>query len=466
MTRSDNQADGSVQTLPGRWVRNLLVTLTLVHDANSRRIRAHTLLVLAVLSFAIAGAVRVSSPMQLLANSPFNLDLALRTLSAGWFEPRDVIPVTLVAIDDQTHRTWGSPAVTPRKPLIELLRTIARARPLAVVVDIDLAWGGADPDLPVLRDFLATYAGPAPMVFPKRLEPAAGGTWRAATSPLDDVFAANAHLAWAHANFESDSGGVVRQWTDWVSICTNHGTTSLASIPARLSLLIEPLPQGLRRVSSPQLRNSCRREDSPPGQLLLIGPRLTGPAQVGMSADAASISASIVLDPQMDRDDAWLFGDRVVLVGATHPAAGDLWLTPSGVLPGVELLAHTVRLAPLRTDPGVGSALKYRAAVLIGFLLFAFIGLSLRGLAAAAAYVAAGLLFIAVPIWLWEYYRVFEALEVAVLLAVAYKFSQALFDMIEDWKNERLLHAAGWRGSLTTLWATCRKPASGGDAND
>ena len=304
------------------------------------------------------------------------------------------------------------------------------------------------------------------MVFPKRIEPAVGGTWRAAASPLDDVFAANSHLAWAHANFESDSGGVVRQWTDWVTICTDDGTTSLASIPARLSLLIEPLPRGMRRVSSPQLNSSCSRDDTPPGQLLLIGPRLTGPAQVGMSVDAASISASLVLDPQMDRDDAWLFGDRVVLVGATHPAAGDFWLTPSGVLPGVELLAHTVRLAPLRTDPGAGSALKHRAAVLIGFLLFAFIGLGLRGLAAAAAYVAAGLLFIAVPIWLWEYYRVFEALEVAVLLAVAYKFAQALFDMIEDWKNERLQHAAGWRGSLTTLWATCRKPASGGDAND
>ena len=305
--------------------------------------------------------------MRLLANSPFNLDLALRTLSAGWFEPRDVIPVTLVEIDDATNRQWGSPAVTPRKPLVDLLQTIARAQPLAIIVDIDLAWGGVDPDLPALRNYLAAYQGPAPLIFPKRIEPAPGGNRSVAASPLDDVFAGNARLAWAHASFESDGGGVVRQWTDWVEVCTTEGTTLLASIPARLSLLLDPLPRGLRRASSPPLQDSCRRENDPPGQLLLIGPRLTGPARLGLTADAASISAATVLDQDMDRDDAWFFGNRVVLVGATHPASGDFWLTPSGVLPGVELLAHTVRLAPLRDEPGRGAGFKHRAAVLVGF---------------------------------------------------------------------------------------------------
>lgn len=447
-------------------MNKVLVTLTFVRDPDSKRIRARTLLVLSVLAFALAGAVRVSSPMQLLANSPFNLDLALRTLSAGWFEPRDVIPITLVEIDDATHRAWGSPAVTPRKPLVTLLDTITAARPLAVVIDIDLAWGGVDPDLPVLRDYLARYDGSAPLVFPKRLEPAPGGTRRAAASPLDEVFAANAHLAWAHANFESSSGGVVRQWTDWLEVCTDDGTTLLASIPARLSLVLDPLPRGLRRTALPPLNDTCSRASDPPGQLLLIGPRLTGPARTGLSADAAYISAATVLDPEIDRDDAWLFGNRVVLIGATHPASGDFWLTPSGVLPGVELLAHTIRLAPLRADPGAGSALKHRAAVLIGFLLFVGMGLSFRGLAAGAAYVVGGLLFVAVPIWLWEYYRIFEALEVAVLLVIAYRFAQALLDMIEDWKIERATHAVGWRGGVATFWATCRKPASGGNADD
>lgn len=83
-----------------------------------------------------------------------------------------------------------------------------------------------------------------------------------------------------------------------------------------------------------------------------------------------------------------------------------------------------------------------------------------------AAYVTGGLLFVAIPIWLWEYYRVFEALEIAVLLVIVWKFFQALFDMIEDWKRERAKQPAGWRGRFAALRATCRRPASGGDADD
>lgn len=445
---------------------NLRITFTLERGAGSKRIRARTLILLVAVSFVVAGAVRLAAPMQLLADSPFNLDLALRTLSAGWFEPRDVVPVTLVEIDDKTHRLWGSPAVTPREPLVALLQTITRAQPLGVVVDIDLAWGGAEAEQTVLRNYLATYQGPAPLIFPKRLEPAPGGTRRAATSPFDDVFAANAHLAWAHASFESDSGGVVRQWADWIEVCTAEGTTQLASIPARLSLMLEPLPRGLHRASAPRLQKSCQPASDPPGQLLLIGRRLTGPAQSGLTADAAAVSASTILDPRIDRDDSWLFGNRVVFIGATHPASSDFWLTPSGVLPGVELIAHTVRLAPLRTEHTTGSAFKLRVAALAGFILFAVIDLALRGLAKMAAYVTGGLLFVALPIWLWEYYHIFEAVEISVLLVIVYKFSQALLDMIEDWKFEQAKQGAGWRGHLATFWATCRRPASGGDADD
>ena len=444
----------------------LRVTFTLERDADSKRIRARTLLLLVAVSFALVGTVHVAAPMQLLANSPFNLDLALRTLSAGWFAPRDVIPVTLVEIDDATHRLWGSPVATPREPLVGLLQAVTHARPRAVVVDIDLAWGGAEADQLLLQNYLAAYQGPAPLIFPKRLEPAPGGGRRAAASPFDDVFATNTNLAWAHASFETDSGGVVRQWADWLEVCTPEGTTLLASIPARLSLMLEPLPPGLRRASAPPVQNSCQPARDPAGQLLLIGPRLTGPAASALSVDAAAVSAATILDAQIDRDDAWLFGDRVVLIGATHPASGDFWLTPSGVLPGVELLAHTVRLAPLRTAPGAGSAFRLRVAVLVAFLLFAAIGLVLRGLAMMAAYVTGGLLFVAVPIWFWEYYRVFEALEIAVLLVIVWKFCQALLDMIEDWKCERAKQVAGWRGRFATFWATCRRPASGGDADD
>ena len=429
--------------------------------AHPRQRRAVLLAGALVLLFAVSGVVRILSPMQLLAESPFDLDYALRTLSAGWFQPRHVLPVTLVEIDEATHKSWGSPAITPRVPLTELIDKITQAVPAAVIVDIDLAWSGDEAGQDVLQAFLENYPGPAPLLFPKRLDPAPGGTRSAAVSRFDDVFASNPQLAWVHASFESESGGVVRQWADWVEVCGTDGTHLLASAPARLSLLLDPLPVGLTRSTPPSLSGACSRDADSAGQLLLIGPRLTGPARAGMTADAASVPALSILDPDMERDDGWLFGGRVVIIGATHPASGDFWLTPSGVLPGAELIANTVRYATLRSAPGWRAILAQRVAVLTAFLMFVLIGWWLRGLAAAAAYVLSGLAFIAIPIWLWDYFRVFEALEIAILLTLVYRFAEALFDLILEWKAQRAQQTSGFRGSLRTLWAIFRKPISG-----
>lgn len=466
MGDGDGAPDAETVTAGRRLVRWLRITFTLESAPGSKRVRARVLLLIVVIVFSMAGIVRVFGPMGLLAQSPFNLDLALRTMSAGWFEPRVVVPVAVVEIDTATHRAWGSPAVTPRESLVALIDRIARWGPAAVVVDIDLGWGGEDSGLPALRDFLAGYDGPAPLIFPKRIEPAAGGTRRASKSPLDDVFAKNSKLAWAHASFETDSSGVVRQWADWIEVCAADDTHLLPSIPATLSLLLDPLPTGLTRASPPPLGGTCRREDDPPSQLLLIGPRLTSVGSARMTADAAAVSALAVLDPELERDDQWLFGGRVVLIGATHPASGDFWLTPSGVLPGVELLAHTVRFSTLRTSPGWRADTAHRAAALAAFLMFVVIGLHLRGLAAALAYVFGGLLFVVLAIRLWDYYQVFEALEVALLLVVFYKFVQASLDVIEDWKLQRKLQPAGWGGRFATLWTICRKPDSEGERDD
>jgi CHASE2 domain-containing sensor protein len=461
--RSD-QAPGPTARRRGWLSRRLRVTFALERASDSRLARATTLLVIVALAFAIVGTVRTFTPMRALASSPVNFDLALRTVSAGWFQPRDIIPVAVVEIDQATHEAWGNPPVTPRDRLVALIDRVVEAAPAAVIVDIDLGWGGEDPGLPLLTNFLASYSGP-PLLFPRRIDPAPGGNRKAASSPLDPVFAANPHLAWAHASFETDSGGKVRQWADWIEVCSDDGTYQLPSIPARLSLMLDPLPAGLARASPPHLTGSCRRPEAPRAQLLLIGPRFTGPEARRMTRDAAAVSALTVLDPELDRDDAWLFGDRVVLIGATYSASGDFWLTPSGVVPGVEMVGHTVRFASLRSTPGWRADLAFRAAALAGFVLIALISIWLVGLAAAVALIAGTLLFVSVPIWLWNYYRVFEALEVAVLLFVFYKFAQISFDTFEDWGVRRELYPPGWRGWLRTAWSVChRSGPKGGES--
>ena len=45
-----------------------------------------------------------------------------------------------VDIDDATWKTWGSHLVTPRARIATLLGRVARSKPLAVVLDVDLAY--------------------------------------------------------------------------------------------------------------------------------------------------------------------------------------------------------------------------------------------------------------------------------------------------------------------------------------
>ena len=61
-----------------------------------------------------------------------------------------------IDIDDATWKTWGSPLVTPRAHIATLLERVARSKPLAVVLDVDLAYSDAT-DGKALKDFLEDY---------------------------------------------------------------------------------------------------------------------------------------------------------------------------------------------------------------------------------------------------------------------------------------------------------------------
>ena len=63
-----------------------------------------------------------------------------------------------------------------------------------------------------------------------------------------------------------------------------------------------------------------------------------------------------------------------VFIGATHSGTGDVWVTPSGLLPGVELLANTVRFLPLQSTTGRHAELAYRTATILSFLVMGLIG--------------------------------------------------------------------------------------------
>ncbi|MBK6351509.1 MAG: CHASE2 domain-containing protein [Steroidobacteraceae bacterium] len=453
-------------TLVSRLVRRLRVTLGFSTDPRSDAIRATTLAGLVAVTFALLGTSQHNRVADWLADAPFNPDTALRALSRGWFESHRTVPVTIVDIDDETHRGWGAPPITPRDQLVRLLHVVTQAAPSAVVVDIDLSGGempGASGDAGslALHEYLARYAGPALIVLPKRVETAQDGTRRTTTSPFDAVIAKNPHLAWAHAGFETGGGGAVRSWQRWLPICSAGGLQWLPSVAMSLAAsLAKPLP-GLDHVMAPAAQNqSCRVAESPDGnaQRLLIGPRLTGEARATPRTDAQAVSATLLLDPEIARDDARLFRDRVVFIGATHPSSGDFWMTPSGVLPGVELLANTVRYTPLQAERhGWSANLAYHVVALLLFALFVFVAWWLRGFGAVILITTGVLTIVAVLLALFDSLLVFDALEAAILLSIAYKALETAGRSVEELNERRPRFPAGPAGWWRALGAGWRR---------
>lgn len=441
----------------------LCVTSGFRSDPHHEAIRARTLAASVAILFALSGAIRHFSWADLLADSPFEMDMAYRAVANGWFESSRTLPVTVVDIDAETYRGWGTPPITPRDRLTQMLEVVTGANPAAVVVDIDLSWGETGQERPdagslLLRGFLEQYRGAALLVFPKRIEPAADGGRRMFASPLDDVVARNEHLAWAHASFQTGRGGAVRGWQDWLAVCTPSGMTWLPSVAT--SVLMAIRPKGIDRPVAPDVRQSCATADEPVQETrrLLIGPGLTVNQQGAPRRDAQMVSASLLLDPDVARNDAQLFGRRVVFIGATHPSAGDFWLTPSGVVPGVELLASTVRFAPLqRTTQNARTRFAYRAISLVLFVIFVYFERKLRGPLAYAVTTFCVLGIVAMVLAVFDDLGVFEAMEAAILLVILYKALDIVLSLVAEIRTRRAEFAAGRHGWRQTLVAMCRR---------
>jgi CHASE2 domain-containing sensor protein len=451
--------------------RIFLITVGWLNPPEAEAIRAATLACLFAIAFAASGIAKPPALAGFLANSPFDLDWALRTVSAGWFRSDRELPVTLVDIDDATYQGWGSPALTPRGELARMIDAVAAANPAAVVVDIDFSGGGPEADGRVdqpLIDYFAGYRHGAPIILPKRIEAATDGTLHITRSPLDGVVESIPALWWAHASFETDGDGAVRQWARWLAVCSHGGPQWLPAIPVRVAMLLDPLPRDLDRPRVPDPPASCQQAEERPRQRLIIGPRLTGESGSALEAGARAISASLLLDAELARDDAQLFGGRIVIIGASHAGTSDFWLTPSGVLPGVELLANAIRYSTLRAATGPGAELVYRIAALGLFAMFALQAFWLRGVAALLCSIIGGLTVVALAVGIWNYFGIFEALEAAILLTLFYATFNALLKTFAECRAGVLDIPSG-PGSVSGVLRVVffkRKSTGGGSAHE
>ena len=445
------------------WLTHRVLVTVGVRSAGPRTVLIRAVTIAAVLGtlFALQGAVRFARPPASFARSPLGLDLALRSIALGWYDTEGTWPVAIVDIDEETHRSWGSPAVAPRPALAQVVINTLAARPSAVIIDVDLSWGHAaypteaQIDDQPLRDLLAAASSSVPILLPKRLSQEPDGRWTAAAGTLDSVIAGSSAASWAHAFFESDSRGRLRRYHDWLDVCSGNTGMWLPSMPVRLSAAVETLPANVSRPVVPLLpsRGCDTTERKEVGQRrLLFGPRLAGSASVSFPDHVPVVPARLVERSPHQLDLEGLFHNRVVLIGATHSAAGDRWLTPVGLLPGVELLANQVRFWPFQQlPPSVWQRLGDRGLTLLLFGLFVLLDRKFRAVVALLLSVLCSMIIVVLTIRISSHYRVLDAVESAIFLMLAYKLLMVSFNFVAEVNVRRRDFPSGWQGTLMTI---------------
>jgi CHASE2 domain-containing sensor protein len=425
--------------------------LTTPHSARRQAVRARNLAVVIGLAGLLPQSCVRTSHLGLFGSAHIDLDNSLRTLAQGWFNSANTVPVTIVDIDEATQAAWHHPVATPRPDLQRMIGVVEAARPAAIVVDIDVSWGGqpatTDSAGSRFRTFLEHYAGPAPLIFPKRLALGADGFRHPVANSLDDLFRSNSKLAWAHAEFVTGSGGSVRTWDEWVPVCLTDGPAWLPSVETAVALHTNPPLITLPRVSPPPLPATCASA-KPVTDRLILGPRITGPERGGTGERAKAVSAAVLLDPAIARDDSSLFTNRVVLIGATHADGGDQWLTPSGVIPGVELVASTILYAPLKPDDGFLAEFWRRLGGILLFVAFAATAWFMKGAIRLVMFMVIGLG--TTPIALkFGWFGFLDALESAVFLTIAYEAIRLGVDFLADLRDGWQEYGVAQHGTKT-----------------
>ncbi len=351
------------------------------------------------------------------------LDAALRGALVGRYDPKTILPLTLVAIDDATAAqptpgmdTWGFSGSTPRDRLAALLGVIAASAPAAIIVDVDLSDDKRDPSAAssmdqVLQEFLSSYAGPS-LIFVKRAEMESDGQIQLAHSTFfDPVIAANSRLSWAHALYVTDPDGTVRRWSEWLVTCAPTGPLVLPSVPLRvLANWPEQSAEHYPRPAAVVPAGPCASgAGKAPGHTVIYDEALLSNA-MAPSQNVSKISAWQLLDPRIQRDDHALFAGRVVVIGGTRNGTADLWRTPVGMLYGVELIANTIRFSPGQLRDS-GYALAYTLSF---FVIFCALKHFLRPIVALAGGIllSTGAAYIAGP------YVILDSIQSAIVLFV------------------------------------------------
>jgi CHASE2 domain-containing sensor protein len=320
------------------------------------------------------------------------------------------------------------------------------------VVDVNLdcaataacpADGGCD-----LNAFFSAYRGP-PLVLVRGLymetAPNAEPKVRMSHTAYEDAIASNPNILWAHTMYLTDGDGTVRHWRDAWEACSDDGTETVLAVPLRVAAALTG--QGSIAQAPPRTGQCTFAAQTSPQHLLILGAPIIGQAQFNTSGPRV-LPARHLLDPDRTIEASGYFSlaGRVVIIGATHAASGDVWRTPIGLMPGMELIAHTLRFAPTQIDP-LGAPAISKPIVLTAFWTLVVLAFFLRPSLVVLLAVVLSFIAIYVATGVFGRFDVFESLALSLWIFIEFAVAIAFWELFwevgvyRNWRTLRVLLA-------------------------
>ena len=349
----------------------------------------------------------------------------------------------LIDIDDATWKAWGSHLVTPRAYLAILLERVARSKPLAVALDVDLAYSDGT-DGKALKAFLEDYKSDWPPLLLVRslADDPDGGLPRPRLTEYDraigprtvngDLVPAKDNVIFTSPLFERDGDGKVRRWKLFAEACNGLAPIVVPSMHLAAAMIarqaIYGAPPGdqdppLERMTGSLAGftpDNCKRANS--GREGTLDPL---PLDRPIRVEGDDVSKRVIyrvawkpgvigLGPVVEAPDAAGGGEtqlvevrparlaapgdpgaalpelegRIVVIGGSFTGSGDRYNTPLGVMPGSLMIINAIEALTENGTPREFSTLGRVAISLLVIVVASCLTLILRPIVAAAAFSA------------------------------------------------------------------------------
>jgi len=272
---------------------------------------------------------------------------------------------TFLDIDDESYAAWGEPYHAPRDKILKLVDFAGSAGAQLIVLDIDLARAGIDPDDDhKLGTYLARYgelASRPPLILVRTFTRGNGdnGQWVNIRPSFLDEFELPATIHWAQPLFKATLwDGVIRHWHLVKFGCLN-GQPLLVPATQLLAVALLSDPDSPPRnrfadLNTVRIENcatvnatgtSVTTHDSDAmvssetelGQRLIYTIPWHEPAP-----DLITIRANVITESTRELSND-LLRDRIVIIGASFADSRDIHRTPIGEMPGALIIANAIK---------------------------------------------------------------------------------------------------------------------------